>query len=73
MGEENQLLRENEKNIADNMRLAVYWNVVFAERTYQGGDGTAVLNIKRQFGNVSRLQRTEKDFVRIVKVYQSRS
>lgn len=72
MEEENQLLRENVRNIADNMRLAAYWNVGFVGRTYQGEDGTAVLNKKRRFGSVLNLQRTEKDFVRIVRVYQSR-
>ena len=51
-GEENQLLRENERNIVDNMRLVACWNVDFVERIYQDEGGIVVLNIKKQSGNV---------------------
>ena len=72
MEEGSRLLRGNERNIADNMHLAVCWNVGFVEQIYQGEDGIAVLNIKRRFGNALNLQRTEKDFVRIAREYRNK-
>lgn len=51
-GEENQLLQGSERNIADNMRLVVCWNVDSVEQIYQDEGGIVVLNIKKQFGNV---------------------
>ena len=71
-GEGSRLLRGNERNIADNMHLAVCWNVGFVEQIYQGEDGIAVLNIKRRFGNALNLQRTEKDSVRIAREYRNK-
>ena len=67
-----ELHRANERNSAANMPLAVCWNVATVEEIFRGGGGTAIQNIRKQFGSAQKRQKMESASAQTVKEYRSR-